>query len=140
MIATRSLGGAIGLAICKLVLRMNESRWMLNLIDTAIFKTKLTTNLVPGMAHAVLPLGLPESSLPALISDVATGNIKALTEIPGVDSGIIQAALQAYKSIFANSIRGVWITAACFSFVALVGKQDPRFALLDIHRSRWTHD
>ena len=123
MIAIRSLGGAIGLAICKsschiwLCIRSMLTRFE----DTAVFNSRIVQ--LPGnIAQAVVPLGFPSSSLPALITALSTGDTKALVEIPSISPEIIEAAVGALKESFVNSFRGVWITAACFTVLALIGK------------------
>ncbi|KAK5049568.1 hypothetical protein LTR84_004497 [Exophiala bonariae] len=105
MISVRSLGGAVGLAIY-----------------TAAFNSKLSETAGKKIANAVLPLGLPSSSLSLLILDILTGNIGGLPDIPGISPQIIQAGVLAFQQAFAESIRAVWITAACFTAAALVGE------------------
>lgn len=89
--------------------------------DTAIFNSKLSSTLASGIANAVLPLGLPPSSLPLLIGALATGDTNALSSIPGISPPIIEIAFASLKQSFADSFRGVWIASAAFSAVGIVG-------------------
>ena len=89
--------------------------------DTAVFNSKLNSGLAKNAKDAALPLGLPPPSLSALIHDLSAGNFQALEDIPGMTSPILQASERAYLEAFVQAVRGVWITAACFSAVAVVG-------------------
>ena len=111
MIGVRSLGGSVGLAIYN-----------------AIFTHTLSANLASKVPGAVLPLGLPPSSLGLFISAMTSGQTDALNKIPGVSASIIQAGGNAVKEAFCVAFRNVWITAGCFTFVALIAAlflQDP---------------
>ncbi|KAE9363866.1 MFS general substrate transporter [Stipitochalara longipes BDJ] len=103
LIAVRSLGGSIGLAIF-----------------TAIFNTALAKKLGPGIAKAVIPLGLAPVNIEAFITALANNDESALMTIPGVTPQIIGAGVQALKTAFAGSFREVWITAAALAAVATI--------------------
>src|SRR5690349_16295255 len=89
--------------------------------DNAILVSKLDTNLGPRIASAVLPLGLPPSSLPDFIGALAAHNDAALTKIPGVTGQIIGAGVGGLKEAFMQGFRYIWVTAACFTVLAVVG-------------------
>jgi hypothetical protein len=128
LIAMRSFGGSIGLAICTLfssLLYMHVQELLLTLnssLDNAIFTNKLTNNLGKKIAAAVLPLGLPASSLPAFITDLANSDSTDLVTIPGVTGEIIGAGVGALKEAYTIAFRYVWIAAGCFTVVAAIGK------------------
>ncbi|CZR66918.1 related to potential drug facilitator PEP5 [Phialocephala subalpina] len=103
MISIRSLGGSVGLAIYN-----------------AIFTAKFTANLGPKIAEAVLPLGLPASSLPAFIGDLAAQNQTALMTVPGVSLEIIGAGVGGLFEAYSLGFRFVWVAAACFMVVATI--------------------
>lgn len=105
VIAIRSLGAAVGIAI-----------------NNAIYNDALAKNIAPKIAAAVLPLGLPQSSLATLISAVVASDPTALQQVPGATSQIIAAAQGALVEAFGVGFRNAWIAAACFTVVAVVGK------------------
>ena len=112
MISVRSLGGSVGLAIYN-----------------AIFTHALSTNLASKVPAVVLPLGLPPSSIGLFIGDMTSGQSDALNNIPGITGPIIQAGGNAVLEAFSVAFRYVWITAGCFTFIALIAVffiQDPR--------------
>jgi hypothetical protein len=122
IISLRSLGGVVGLAICKTYRQFFERQITNKKPDGAIFKSNLTKVLGKGIAKAVLPLGLPTTSLPALIGDLSESNFEGLAEIPGITPAISAAAIHAFKQAFVDSFRLLWITAAAFTVIALVCK------------------
>jgi hypothetical protein len=112
IISVRSLGGSVALAIYS-----------------AVFNDKLSTNLGSKVPAAVLPLGLPPSSIGPLVGALTSGQVDGLTQIPGVTGAIIGAGGDAVLQSFAVAFRFIWVTAACFTFVALVAAcslRDPR--------------
>ncbi|KIH91218.1 siderophore iron transporter [Sporothrix brasiliensis 5110] len=103
MIGMRSLGGSIGLAIYN-----------------AILSGELNKNLGANIAGAVLPLGLPETSLGALIGALAAQDTTALLAVPGISPDIINAAVGALKSTYSVAFRWVWVAAGAFTVVAAI--------------------
>lgn len=62
--------------------------------------------MLPGrVASAVLPLGLPPTSLPLLLGAMASGEETAVLAVPGVTPVIVQAALTATKFTYAAAFR-----------------------------------
>ena len=105
VLATRSLGGTVGLAV-----------------NNAIFTSTLETQIPAKIANAVLPLGLPITSLKGLIGALTTQDEALLAQVPGVTPSIIGAAAGALTQAYSISFRYCWIASACFCFVALVGR------------------
>lgn len=61
---------------------------------------------MPGrVSQAVVPLGLPESSIPGLLQALASGNATLIGAVPGVSPTIIAAATDATKLSFAAAFR-----------------------------------
>lgn len=105
MIAVRSLGGTVGIVIYN-----------------AVFNSGLSSNLASKVPAAVIPLGLPPSSIGPLIAALTSGNTAALTTIPGATHEVIAAAGLAVHESYNWGFRYVWITAASFSAVGLLSK------------------
>lgn len=111
MIGMRSIGGVIGLAIYN-----------------AVFNAKLDAYLGKNIAAAVLPLGLPASSLPALIGDLAGHITPTPQTVPGVTPEIIQAGTGGMLAAFVQAFRYVWVTAGALSLAVAIRKS--HFTLL----------
>ncbi|MCJ1472599.1 hypothetical protein MMC13_001248 [Lambiella insularis] len=104
MASVRALGVTVGAAIY-----------------TAIFHSKLSSNIPNKIAAAALPLGLPASSLPALIEDLVAQKTELMPKIPGISLKIIGASMDALLDAYCDSFRYVWIVAACFTLAGLIG-------------------
>jgi MFS family permease len=115
VIGIRSLGGAIGLAIYN-----------------AIFTPTLSHGLAQKVPAAVLPLGLPPSSLGPFMAGLLANNATALSGVPGISESIIAAGGHAVLEAYSVGFRYVWIAAGCFSVVGLIGMS----SFLRIHTSR----
>lgn len=89
--------------------------------DNAIFVGKLNANLGSKIAAAVLPLGLPESSLPDFITALNNQNTAALGKIPGVTGQIIGAGVGGLREAYTLGFRFIWVAGACFTVAAVVG-------------------
>lgn len=70
----------------------------------------------------MLPLGLPPADLSPLIEALADNNQAAVAHIPGLTPAIIGAAVKALKEAYLESLRYVWITAAVFTILAVIGE------------------
>ncbi|KAI1840240.1 hypothetical protein JX266_013551 [Neoarthrinium moseri] len=103
MIGMRSLGGSVGLAIYN-----------------AIFAGELTANLGHNIAEAVLPLGLPMSSLGQFIGSLTAQDTAGLLKVPGVSPEIIQAGAGALLQTYSVAFRWVWTAAGAFTVVAAI--------------------
>ena len=103
LISLRSFGGAVGLGACS-----------------AIFNSQAAKTIGPTVASRVLPLGLPVSSLGALIGGISSFHFADLPLIPGVTPEIIQAGVLGFKEGFLRSQRGNWILMAAMSFLGAI--------------------
>ncbi|KAJ2897395.1 PEP5 [Zalerion maritima] len=103
MIGMRSLGGSIGLAIYN-----------------AIFVEKLTSSISSKIPAAVLPLGLPATSLGDFITYLTNQQTDQLATVEGVTPDIIHAGVDALLESYTVGFRFVWIAAGCFTVVAAV--------------------
>lgn len=92
------------------------------LVVSAIFNTKLNSTLGSSIAAAVLPLGFPPQELEAFIGALAGQDKAALAQLPGVTPQIIGAGVHALQTSFLESFKNVWIAAAVFSGVTVIGK------------------
>jgi MFS family permease len=105
MISLRSLGGSVGLAVYN-----------------TIFHHGFSSNLGPKTTSAVLPLGLSQKELPQLISALVSHNETAIQQFHGMSPRIIEAGYNGLLSAYRIGFRGVWVTTACLSLVAGMGK------------------
>ncbi|KAG7406212.1 Trichothecene efflux pump TRI12 [Fusarium oxysporum f. sp. rapae] len=103
MTSIRSLGGSIGLAI-----------------NNAVLHNALDKELPKKIAEAALPLGLPASSLPALIQGLASQNKQAVAAVPGLTPEIAQAAVVGMKKAYLIAFRNAWIVSASFCALLLI--------------------
>lgn len=107
MIAVRSCGGTIGLAIYN-----------------AVFNAAVSAHLGPNISKAALSHGLPPSSLPDLISALAREDYTAVQLVPGINYEIIEISVVALKEAFNVGFRNVYVTATAFGALALGGKSN----------------
>jgi hypothetical protein len=105
-LATRSLGGAVGLAI-----------------DNAIYSNSLKDKLGKEIADAVLPLGFNPANLGALIKALSSQNQAAAARIPGASPQILGAARHGVTEAYRLSFKNLWISAACFAAAGVIGER-----------------
>ena len=105
IMSTRALGATVGLAI-----------------NNAIFNSALSKNIPAKIAEATLPLGLPPTSLPALIPALLADDQDALMNIPGITSEILSSAGIGLVDAYYTAFRNVWIAAACFVVPGIIGE------------------
>lgn len=91
-------------------------------INTAVLSGALSTNLVPKITAAVLPLGFPESSLPDLIGALSGTNGILPSDVPGANPEIVSAGLTAFMEAYRIGFRNIWIVGTALTAVACVGK------------------
>ncbi|ORY58183.1 major facilitator superfamily domain-containing protein [Pseudomassariella vexata] len=103
MIGMRSLGGSVGLAIYN-----------------AIFNGELSSHLFGNIANAVLPLGLPVTSLGDFVTYLAAQDSASLMTVPGVTGDIIQAGAGALLETYSVGFRWVWVAAGSLTAVAAI--------------------
>jgi hypothetical protein len=68
---------------------------------------------------AVVEAGLPITSLPAFLTALSAGNVKALQAVPGVSPAAIQAGAVAFKGAWAKTFRIVWLATLAFGLLAV---------------------
>ncbi|KIW98778.1 uncharacterized protein Z519_00441 [Cladophialophora bantiana CBS 173.52] len=98
----RSTGGSVAVAIYG-----------------ALFNQGLTSNLFPKVASAVVPLGVSEDNIGALIADLSAGAVEAALKLPGVTIEAVGAAGEALKSAYVIGFRDVFICAVAFATLGL---------------------
>ena len=103
IISTRSIGGSIALAIYN-----------------AIFTEGLSSNLASRVPGAMIPLGVPPASIGSFIGAMTSGQTDGFTQIPGVTVEAAVAGANAVLQSFVIAFRYVWVTGACFSFIAMI--------------------
>lgn len=103
--ATRSFGGAVGLAV-----------------NNALFTDSLTKKIPEKVAAAVLPLDFPVSGLDTLISALISEDEQAVQGVPGITPQTLEAASIAVTNAYIQSFRNAWIAAAAFSASGLIRK------------------
>lgn len=91
-------------------------------INNAIFNSQIQKNLGPGIAAAVLPLGLTPDVLGRFIEALSANDQGALAGIPGVTPQIIQAGVHALQAAYVSSFRIMWIMPLVLSMFALACK------------------
>lgn len=101
----RSIGGVIGLAI-----------------NNAIFNNTLSNELPDKIAAAAVSLGLPETSVGALIAAITSQDSAALAEVPGATAEIIAAAQGGQLEAYALAFRNCWIASACFCLPGVISR------------------
>jgi hypothetical protein len=72
--------------------------------------------LIPA---AVLPLGLPADSIPALMAALPLGS-KALAAVPGVTTEIMVAAGGAMQQAYVHALRVTALSSLSFGIVAII--------------------
>lgn len=102
IIAVRSLGGTVGIAIYN-----------------ALFVDQMG-KMPANIAKAVLPEGLPMESLPDFIGALNAHNETALAHVNGVTPEIIGLGANALLDTFAHAFRNVWIAGSAFVALAAV--------------------
>lgn len=90
-------------------------------LDDAILSSGLDKKLVPNIEAAVLPLGLSPSALPAFIAALVADDKVALSSVPGISLQIIEAGALGLQNAYLYAFRWIWVTAACLSFLGIVG-------------------
>ena len=103
LISARAIGQAVGASVL-----------------VAVFKAKVASILPAEVSAAALKAGLPESSLPALVGGISTGNTTLIMSAPGVTLPIIEAASAAATDSYVRSFHYGWDTALPFVAIALL--------------------
>jgi hypothetical protein len=81
----------------------------------------MSKHLGHDIAAAVLPAGLPPTSIEPFIGALMSQNQALLAQIPGVTPAVIGAGVHAMQGAYLKSFEVVWIAAAVFSGVTALG-------------------
>jgi hypothetical protein len=127
VISVRSLGGTIGIAICKSTLphysNILPSIYKSNTSsnpDNSVF-ISATKHLAPNISAAVSAAGLPTDSINSFVTDLLAQNKTALPSIPGVNPDVIGAGVDALLDTYSTGFRNVWVSAVPFIVLATIG-------------------
>jgi len=85
-----------------------------------IIRSMVTQDLPKYVAKAVLPLGLPITSLRPLLEAIASQQEAALAKVPGISGPIILAAIQASRHAQSHSYRIVYFVAMTCCIIAAI--------------------
>jgi hypothetical protein len=100
---------------------MGAIRTGLSAIATSMYSSILATESAKYIPQKVMPAalaaGLPETSLPALLTSITLGDFSA---VPGISPAIIAATGQAVKSAYALSFRTVYLCTLPFGVLLIV--------------------
>lgn len=99
--SARAIGGAFGSAVLD-----------------AIINGKLASTLEPKITEAAVGAGLPQSSVPALLEAMATG--QGFGEIPHATPAILGAAAKASEWAYAHAYNLAWLSIIPFVVIALI--------------------
>lgn len=81
-------------------------------VGNAVLNSKLNSVLGHNIASAVLPLGLPPSSLGAFIGLLAAGDTASILKLPGVTPAMLGAGYHALQESFLYAFKYIWIVMA----------------------------
>ncbi|KAH9214781.1 major facilitator superfamily domain-containing protein [Leptodontidium sp. 2 PMI_412] len=101
--SARALGGALGSAVLN-----------------TIINNKLSQTYASSVGAAAAKAGLPPSSIGALLSALATGNPKAIAEVPGISNSILGATMAVSHQVFAAAYRLAWSSIIPFVVIATI--------------------
>ncbi|KAL8292166.1 hypothetical protein RQP46_001632 [Phenoliferia psychrophenolica] len=104
IISSRSIGGAVGIAICG-----------------AVFTSKATVKIPAYVIAAVVKAGLPAASIPAVVGGIAGSKPAMYASAKGVTPAIIAAGKRALLLAYTDSLRFIWIVAIPFVVLGIVG-------------------
>lgn len=89
-------------------------------VYAASVNSRLEDYLPKYVGKAALTAGLPATSLLNFIHALSLGDIASLAQVPGVNSRIIAAGMEALQHAYADAIRIVYIIGVPFGVVACV--------------------
>jgi hypothetical protein len=101
--SARAIGGAFGSAVLS-----------------AIINGKLASTYIPGISSTAHDHGLPESSVPLLISALKSGEQSALNTVPGINPGILAAVSKTSHNLYAHAYRLGYASIIPFVVLAIV--------------------
>lgn len=103
LIAARTLGGTIGYAVALV-----------------IYENLASTRIGNYLAEAVIPLGLPPSSIGQFIGAYMSHDFAGLAQIPGVNGQIMGAGIDAIKRAQAKCYAIVWAAYTPATVIAII--------------------
>lgn len=89
-------------------------------IYIAILNTRISNTLPKSVTTAALATGLPESSLPDLLSSISAGQAALEENVPGMTPPILEAVTSAMKTAYSQSFRTVFLASIAFGGLAVV--------------------
>jgi hypothetical protein len=89
-------------------------------IYSAAFGDEIAKKLPNGIIKAVTQAGLAAERIPEFMQAFLGKDTAALSAIPGVNSGVIEAATEAMKVAYADSVRVVYYIGIAFGATACV--------------------
>jgi hypothetical protein len=98
--SSRAIGGAFGSAVLD-----------------AIINGRLKSHYAPAVSSAAVAAGLPEASVPALLSALSSGTTSG---VQGATTAIWEAALNESHWQYAKAYRLAWISIIPFTVLATV--------------------
>jgi MFS family permease len=101
--SARAIGGAFGSAVLN-----------------AIINNKLSSTYASSVSSAATAAGLPASSVKALLAAMAVGSPAAIAKVPGVNDGVVAAAMNASHWAYARAYRLAWASIIPFVVLALM--------------------
>jgi hypothetical protein len=101
----RNAGGSVGSTSCPAQPLQSLADNLTVAIFYSILSTRVSATLATRVGEAVTKLGLPASSLPALLEGIAASNSTLIAGAPGVTPQIISAAEYATKLTYAAAYR-----------------------------------
>lgn len=110
MIALRSLGAALGPAICVWFFPTHTRRTIVQTsinhfqyFQNAIFVSKITPALPAYISKAAVANGVPQASAANFVKTFLGGNATAIGAFPSVIATVISASGLAFKQAYAHS-------------------------------------
>ncbi|KAL8292372.1 hypothetical protein RQP46_001838 [Phenoliferia psychrophenolica] len=104
IISSRSIGGAVGVAITG-----------------AVFTAKATIKIPAYIQSAVVAAGLPAASVGQVVKGIATSNTTMVASAEGITKAIIAEGSYALRVAYADSFRYIWFVSIPFVVLGLVG-------------------
>ncbi|CAK7204997.1 hypothetical protein SEUCBS139899_007760 [Sporothrix eucalyptigena] len=89
-------------------------------IYLAIYNNRYASLMKPDITKAVVPAGLPESSLTQLWTAITNGTAAAINAVPGMNATINAAMVDGRKTAYATALGDVYLTSIAFGAIAFI--------------------
>jgi len=86
----------------------------------AIYNGRLDQTMVPQVSSRAVSAGLPESSIPQLMTALTNGTAQALAAVNGSTPAIIEAARAGRERAYAMSLQTTYLSSIAFGGLAIV--------------------